>query len=176
MARGLRMRCSAWVGFFWQRVNGIGMEQWNTEDGVNRYEGNYCYGKKHGNGRFFWADGSTYDGQWKDDNIQGDGAFIFPDGRKYSGSWKDSKMHGQGKFMWPDGKYYQGGYLNDKKQGYGVFEIPDVMKYAGNWYHGQQSGSATITVWEAKGVVSFSKAGLWERGKWVKFYTDEPKI
>jgi hypothetical protein len=30
-------------------------------------------GKKHGHGKFTWADGSTYEGQFVDNNIDGDG-------------------------------------------------------------------------------------------------------
>jgi len=158
--------------WFQDNMLGLGFEEWQTDEGVNRYEGSYVYGKKHGNGRFFWADGSAYQGHWKDDNIEGDGVFIFPDGRKYTGTWKESKMHGHGIFVWPDGRFYEGGYVDDKKQGYGVFEIPKKMRYAGNWYHGEQNGSATITVWE-NGVVMYSKEGMWERGKWVKWYNNE---
>lgn len=52
---------------------GLGMERFKDKDTgeYNRYEGNYWKGKKHGNGRFFWANGSYYAGQFKDDNLHG---------------------------------------------------------------------------------------------------------
>lgn len=33
------------------------------------YEGRYEEGKKHGHGRFEWADGSTYTGNFVNNNI-----------------------------------------------------------------------------------------------------------
>ena len=51
-------------------------------------------GKKHGNGKFTWADGSTYIGRFVDNNIEGQGEYVWSDGRSYKGSWKNNKMEG----------------------------------------------------------------------------------
>lgn len=41
--------------------------------------------KKEGAGKYTWADGSTYEGQWVDNKIHGYGVYLWRDGRKYFG-------------------------------------------------------------------------------------------
>ena len=53
--------------------------------------------------RYTYADGSTYDGEWKDDKGHGQGTLTWADGNKYEGEWKDGKKHGQGTYNYPDG-------------------------------------------------------------------------
>jgi hypothetical protein len=38
-------------------------------------------------GLFTWKDGSSYDGDFKDNMIEGYGVYIWDDGRKYRGEW-----------------------------------------------------------------------------------------
>jgi hypothetical protein len=45
-------------------------------------------------GKFFWSDGSFYDGQFENNNIHGNGVYEWADGRKYQGDWKNNKMDG----------------------------------------------------------------------------------
>jgi hypothetical protein len=37
----------------------------------SKYEGNYVEGKKHRKGIYTWADGSKYEGEWKDNQLDG---------------------------------------------------------------------------------------------------------
>jgi hypothetical protein len=37
----------------------------------SRYEGNYKCGMKHGTGTYYWNDGSTYIGEWKENMMNG---------------------------------------------------------------------------------------------------------
>ena len=39
-------------------------------------------GKKHGDGYYIWQDGSTYKGQWYENDIEGNGDYQWNDGRK----------------------------------------------------------------------------------------------
>ena len=55
-------------------------------------------GKKHGHGKFNWADGSTYDGEFLNNNIHGQGVYEWADGRKFEGAWKNNKMDGKNCF------------------------------------------------------------------------------
>ena len=43
------------------------------------YIGNYKNGKRHGNGRQVWKDGSVYQGTWEDDVACGHGRLIHAD-------------------------------------------------------------------------------------------------
>jgi hypothetical protein len=36
--------------------------------------------KKQGRGKFIWSDGSSYEGQFYDNNIEGEGVYIWSDG------------------------------------------------------------------------------------------------
>ena len=47
-----------------------------------------------------WADGSSFDGDWKRNMINGFGKYKWSDGRSYEGLWKDNKMHGNGLYKW----------------------------------------------------------------------------
>ena len=49
-------------------------------------------GKKEGSGKYTWADGTTYDGEWNDNKINGHGIYLWADGRKYYGSWSNNDM------------------------------------------------------------------------------------
>ena len=51
-------------------------------------------GKKQGKGKFFWTDGSQYEGQFSNNNIHGIGTYTWADGRNYKGEWKNNKMDG----------------------------------------------------------------------------------
>jgi len=51
---------------------------------------------KCGSGLYKWADGSKYDGHWKNNKMEGFGKFSWNNGRYYEGEWKDNMMHGKG--------------------------------------------------------------------------------
>lgn len=41
----------------------------------------------HGKGKFLWANGNRYEGEYKEDKKDGAGVFYFADGKVYKGSW-----------------------------------------------------------------------------------------
>ena len=57
--------------------------------------------RKEGLGRYTWADGSTYEGQWVDNKINGFGTYLWRDGRKYYGQWANNDMSGYGIYITP---------------------------------------------------------------------------
>jgi len=62
------------------QAHGSGRFVYNDGD----YEGQYII-KKHGEGRYEWADGSKYRGEWYENKINGLGAYTWADGRQYQG-------------------------------------------------------------------------------------------
>ena len=48
----------------------------------------------HGCGKYVWADGKSYEGQYFDDKKHGFGIYSWPDGRVYKGFWYEGKQHG----------------------------------------------------------------------------------
>ena len=69
--------------------------------------------KKHGRGVAHFPDGSSYEGDFKDDKFEGVGKFIWKNGHVYIGNWKDGKMNGIGEFKHRDGHILQGQYINN---------------------------------------------------------------
>ena len=45
--------------------------------------------------------------------MNGRGRYEWADGRSYEGDWMDGKKHGKGVYTWKDGKRYEGEYQND---------------------------------------------------------------
>ena len=41
----------------------------------------YLKGKKHGFGKYRWADGAVYEGDWLDNKLEGFGVYKWPDGK-----------------------------------------------------------------------------------------------
>jgi len=101
-----------------ERDTSNGLMEQNIQEAINLE-------KKDGKGKFLWADKSSYDSDFIDNNIHGTGKYRWADGREYEGDWVSNKMHGVGVFTWADGRKYEGEYWDDKKQGHGVFTWPD---------------------------------------------------
>jgi len=66
-----------------------------------------------------YADGSVYEGDWKDDKKHGEGKCTFADGSVYEGELKNDKVHGEGKCTFASGEVYEGELKNGKRHGEG---------------------------------------------------------
>ena len=120
-------------------------------DSGDVYEGETQNGKRHGKGKYTWADGDTYEGDWKDGKRCGRGKVIqygkSPSGEtymkySYDGEWLDSKEHGhgicvEGDFGWEKmDKVFEGEWVNGKRQGRFV------------WYFTNSKGGRYIDFYE----------------------------
>ena len=54
--------------------------------------GNWKDGKRHGNGTFYYANGSKYVGDWEHNLKHGEGVFTFEDGNTYMGEFERDRM------------------------------------------------------------------------------------
>jgi len=70
----------------------------------------------HGRGRYEWADGRIYDGEYIDDLKDGEGTFHWADGRRFHGQWKDGKQHGVGVFRAAHGEQRTGQWREGVRQ------------------------------------------------------------
>ena len=79
-----------------------------------------------GKGKLCYADGCTYEGQFRNNMKHGSGCMTWPDGRKvYSGDWKNDIACGHGQFTWKDGEStctYTGEIENNQPAGVGTFQ------------------------------------------------------
>ena len=73
------------------------------------YKGQFINSKKNGTGRYEWADGSYYEGDFAEGVFEGHGVYYFADLQKtYTGEFKDANMDGQGTEIWEDGRIFTG--------------------------------------------------------------------
>lgn len=61
-----------------------------------------------GHGRYQFASGAVYIGDWKEGKMHGFGKMIYADGTNYDGQWENNLMHGQGAFVDTDRIVWQG--------------------------------------------------------------------
>ena len=88
--------------------------------GIGTKEGG-SNGKFHGKGTYYYANGSTYTGQWVAGTKQGAGVFTWKDGRSYSGEWSQNNFHGKGIMRWENGAVFVGSWNDGVIAGKGSF-------------------------------------------------------
>jgi hypothetical protein len=62
--------------------------------GIDQYEGDFFKGLPEGHGKYKWANGSWYDGEWKNGMRNGEGKFVSGDS-VIQGYWKADKYQGK---------------------------------------------------------------------------------
>jgi hypothetical protein len=62
----------------------------------------------------FRTNGSTYEGEFKNDTFDGQGTYTWPDGSKRVGEFSDAKLNGQVTVSYANGDVYSGTYVSDK--------------------------------------------------------------
>ena len=93
-------------------------------------------------GVYTYADGSTYDGAWREGKRDGQGLYTCKDGSAYAGAWKDDKKNGQGVNTYADGTKYAGAWEKGKRHGQGVFTHKNGSTYDGAWKNDKRDGEA----------------------------------
>lgn len=96
---------------------------------------------RHGLGVQLWADGSKYEGMWKDGKCHGKGRMTHANGDIYEGEWANDKANGNGLFMDASGASYKGEWMNDLQHGLGDESWGNgKTRYVGQFYKGTKSG------------------------------------
>ncbi|KAJ1425285.1 hypothetical protein B484DRAFT_397961 [Ochromonadaceae sp. CCMP2298] len=87
---------------------------------VVRYEGERnSDSQMHGQGKVLFANGGTYEGEFRNDMLQGEGTMADPTGvQVYTGGWLADARCGYAVFTYEGGKY-EGHYVNNKRHGEG---------------------------------------------------------
>ena len=108
----------------------------------NKYEGETENYRPHGKGKFFFADGRIYDGNFKKGNVDGNGTVYYPDGDRLEGEFDDTEtyqMYGKGILYRADGTRYEGGFNYGDKYGFGVeYDKDGNILYEGDFEHGMR--------------------------------------
>ncbi len=99
----------------------------------------------HGQGKYTYASGDTYEGAYVNDKEHGTGFYRFADGSSYTGDWVAGRRHGRGIYVGTDGDIFQGDYREDVKSGFGAFLYPSGAKYEGQWAGDVMDGEGVYT-------------------------------
>lgn len=76
-----------------------------------------------------------YAGEWEGDKQHGRGKCIYADGSVYDGDWKEGVRCGQGKIT--HGAFsYEGGWVDDRPDGQGMCKEENGDRYIGGFYFG----------------------------------------
>ncbi len=78
------------------------------------------------------------------DCIDGSGIMAFAEGSRYEGEFRNSKFNGQGAMFYADGSNYRGGFKNGTRHGQGTFTDQRGKAQAGKWSYGSFVGNTSI--------------------------------
>ncbi len=144
-------------------LNGYGKYQYANG---NRYVGDFADGKPHGNGILYCANGNKYLGTWEESWRQGNGKYIFQEGHEYTGGFLRNKFHGTGTMNYANGDTYQGQWEANLPNGMGVYSFYEGGKYEGGFMDGRFHG---------KGVMFYPDGAIFN-GQWAFSKKNGPGI
>eukprot|EP00003_Mantamonas_plastica_P027526 TRINITY_DN592_c0_g1_i1.p1 TRINITY_DN592_c0_g1~~TRINITY_DN592_c0_g1_i1.p1 ORF type:complete len:315 (+),score=78.10 TRINITY_DN592_c0_g1_i1:117-1061(+) len=131
-----------------------------TYDNGDKYEGETLksnHSVRHGRGRYQYASGNAYEGDWQEGKRQGQGEFSWNSGGRYVGTFKDGKHEGgfyltssslalsnllpsfvlyhsgYGTYYYDNGDIYDGEWSGGNFEGRGTFKWKDDTWYEGEW-------------------------------------------
>ena len=133
----------------------------NSGEGV---EGEYvgernAAGQREGRGKYVFADGDVYEGEYKAGKKEGRGIYRSADGDVYEGEFKANKKEGRGISRWANGDVYEGEYKAGKREGRGIERYADGDVYEGEFKAGKKEGQGTFLYASGNIEVAFYKAG-----------------
>lgn len=79
----------------------------------SRYEGSYKNGKKNGIGKYLLSNGDVYAGQMLNDAAEGFGIHVMKNGDRYTGQFKANNYNGQGIYLHANGAKREGLWRDD---------------------------------------------------------------
>ena len=117
------------------------------------YNGEFSEGEKNGNGSITYANGTKYEGSFKNDFHDGFGKLMQLNGETYEGEWKKGKINGNGMRIHANGNKYIGNYVNNVRSGSGHLIFVNGESYKGNFSNGKANGN---------GVFKFKNGNVYE--------------
>lgn len=116
----------------------------NCEDGdgimqyrSGKYVGNWQNGLRHGQGKFSWNNGDTYDGSWFEDKRHGEGIYVWNDGSKYKGHYSHGVRCGYGIYYYTNGTIYEGTWQSNLKHGIANFYYKESVNIGGRYINNE---------------------------------------
>jgi hypothetical protein len=146
---------------------------------------------KNSQNKFKFVAGSTYKGDWRDNEKHGFGIEEMSNGNKYEGEWAGGRQHGMGTLWLKKGKLslkqYAGNWAYGKKDGSGVHSFENGDVYSGEWAAGRRAGGGRmdfangdyyIGQWEkdvqhGSGILSYANGNRYD-GHWCDGVKEGP--
>ncbi len=141
-----------------QTIPREGQGKYTFADG-SAYVGEFKNGKANGQGTIIIANGDKYIGEFRDNIIHGKGIETTADGRKYVVGYKDGKRHGPGTVTTATGDKFVGQFKNDTLNGWGILTLANGDKFVGEFKDGKRHGPGTATYVDGR-----VQEGIWENG------------
>ena len=126
------------------------------------YEGEFKAGKAEGRGKHRTAVGDVYEGELKAGKREGRGIYRYANGDVYEGELKAGKKEGRGIYRYANGDVYEGEWKAGKKEGRGIYRSADGDVYEGEYKAGKKEGRG-IARWADGNVYEGEfKAGIYQ--------------
>ena len=109
-----------------------GKSQYRFQNGA-LYEGEMSYGKLHGIGTLWFANGDMYKGHWKANKRDGEGILNTIDGITYQGPFLNNQLNGDVRVYDTEGGYFEGQWEKDKNVKEGIYVHADGSREKGFW-------------------------------------------
>ncbi|MEM7106454.1 MAG: caspase family protein [Bacteroidota bacterium] len=173
--------------------NGFGSYIWSSTN--EKYVGEFQNGKMHGQGTYYWADGSKYVGGWMFNKRHGKGTHFFANGQVTKGYWANGQYAGENapqplasgaeSNLKEDNKKKTGCITGDCANGEGIYVWGDGSRYEGEfrmkrlngygtyqWAHGASyEGEWKDNLKHGVGTYRYAdgrvREGLWEKDKYI---------
>lgn len=110
------------------------------------YVGMWQDNSVHGQGKYTYENGESWQGVWKDGKkVTGHGVIQYKNEAKYSGDLKDGNYNGYGVKIYENGCIYSGEWQDNLKHGQGIYSYRNGDSWQGVWQKGKEyTGSGTI--------------------------------
>lgn len=122
-----------------------------------RVTANYVAGKIQGRGVIAMPDGTRVDADFVD-NEPVRGAAIYADGSRYEGEFRNLMRHGKGKIAFAKGGQYEGDFADNELHGEGTLLFANGDRYEGGWRRNRPHGRGTSR------IAGRQNSGIWEMG------------
>ena len=112
-------------------------------------------------GRYQFQGPEYYIGEWKTGAAHGRGRHVYADGTLYEGGFRNNKPDGEGFMRHGNGSWHIGSYSEGLRHGKGVELIAGGGRYRGEWWKGKRTRDGFLSSLETGKIVKQT----WWRGK-----------
>ena len=106
----------------------------------SEYVGEFRDGCPSGQGLLLLASGDEYEGEFLRGKFHGFGCYRYATGEVYTGQWVEDQKHGTGLLEFVQGDFYEGQFIRDDMHGQGIRKFISGDEYRGGFANGMKSG------------------------------------